>query len=85
MNDFTKKELQDMINWGEVYTEFGNSRTNYAHRPLIDKIKSMIDNYCEDEKVVNCEHAWVSVHTNPYLFGNKTYWKCMICGKNKDE
>lgn len=47
MNDFTKDELQDMINWGEVYTEFGNSWTDKMHRPIINKLQSLIDNYCD--------------------------------------
>ena len=25
MNDFTKEELEDLVIWGEVYTEFGCS------------------------------------------------------------
>jgi len=49
MNDFTKEELEDFINWGEVYTEFGCSWAAAVHRPLIDKVQSMIDNYKEDE------------------------------------
>jgi hypothetical protein len=47
MNDFTKEELQDMINWGEVYTEFGNGWTDKMHRPIINKLQSLINNYCE--------------------------------------
>ncbi len=54
MNDFTKEELKDIINWGDVYTEFGNSWTNKVHRPLIEKIQSMIDKYCEHEWRNNC-------------------------------
>lgn len=50
MNDFTKEELESMANWGEVYTEFGQDWTDKLHRPLIDKIQSMIDNYCEHEE-----------------------------------
>jgi hypothetical protein len=45
MNEFTKEELQAMENWGEVYTEFGNSWVDKIHRPLISKIQSLIDNY----------------------------------------
>lgn len=58
MNDFTKEELEDFITWGEVYTEFGNSWTNHIHRPLIDKIQTMIDNYCEaDADGMSAENA----------------------------
>lgn len=49
MNDFTKEELESIANWGDVYTEFGNSWVDKSERPLINKIQSMIDNYCEHE------------------------------------
>jgi hypothetical protein len=45
MNDFTKEELEDIINWAEAYTEFGASWTFDCHKPLIDKIQFMIDHY----------------------------------------
>lgn len=51
MNDFTKEDLESIANWGEVYTEFGNSWADKTERPLINKIKSMVDNYCEHEKM----------------------------------
>lgn len=34
MNDFTKKELEDMLKWANVYTEFGTSWTYKLHKPL---------------------------------------------------
>jgi len=49
MNDFTKEELESISNWGEVYTEFGSSWSDKSERPLINKIQSMIHNYCEHE------------------------------------
>jgi hypothetical protein len=49
LNDFTKEELEDIANWGEVYTEFGHSSTDKIYRTLINKIQSMIDSYCEHE------------------------------------
>ena len=49
MNEFTKEELEDLLIWGEVYTDFGNSWTDKIQRPLLDKIQSMIDNYCEHD------------------------------------
>lgn len=57
MNDFTKEELEDLHCWGEVYTEFGQSWTYPLLKPLMDKIQSMIDNYCEhpeSKRMVNC-------------------------------
>jgi hypothetical protein len=47
MNDFTKEELESILNWGEVYTEFGHSWTYKIHKPLMEKIQSMINNYCD--------------------------------------
>lgn len=49
MNDFTKEELEKIINsfdWIE-----GETSWDWEH-PLRNKIQSMIDNYCEHEKVV---------------------------------
>lgn len=53
MNEFTKEELEELTTWGEVYTDFGRSWVEASSRPLIDKIQSMIDNYCEQEKEIN--------------------------------
>lgn len=47
MNDFTKEELESMLNWGDVYSEFGQSWTYKIMKPLMDKLQSKIDNYCE--------------------------------------
>lgn len=49
MNDFTKEDLEDMRTWGECFTEFGNSGVDKFQRHILDKIQSMIDNYCEHE------------------------------------
>jgi len=49
VNDFTQNELEQLISWGNVYTDFGRSWTNKLNRPLIEKIQSMIENYCEHE------------------------------------
>ena len=70
MNDFTKEELESIANWGEVYTEFGNSWVDKSERQLINKIQNMIDNYCE--------HAWMS---NPHQNDSMLY--CMKCGMSK--
>ena len=58
MNDFTKNELATiksaLIVWIRAYSLAGG----LISPPLLDKVKSMIDNYCEHEhtKVVpaNC-------------------------------
>ncbi len=52
MNDFTKEELESIANWGNVYTEFGCSWSDKIERPLINKVQSMIDNYCKHEFIV---------------------------------
>ena len=49
MNEFTKEELESILNWGDVYCEFGASWMYKAHKPLMDKLQSMIDNYCDHE------------------------------------
>jgi hypothetical protein len=52
MNDFTKEELEQLLAWGNVYTEFGYSWATELQTPLIYKIQSIIDNYCEQD----CNH-----------------------------
>jgi hypothetical protein len=57
MNDFTKEELESMVSMvsrGEVYTEFGSSWTTKANKPIIEKLQSMIDNYCEHLHKIEC-------------------------------
>ena len=70
MNDFTKEELETIANWGEVYTEFGNSWVDKTDRPLINKILSMIDNYCEHKK---------------YIENRMAALVCAKCGKPYDD
>lgn len=65
MNEFTKDELETMANWGDCYTDFGCGWTDKIHRPLINKLQSLIDNYCEHEKT-ECAGGWT--------------YKCIICG-----
>jgi hypothetical protein len=51
MNDFTKEELYDLQSWGDAYTSYDADSDIYKmHEPLLTKIQSMIDNYCENEK-----------------------------------
>lgn len=47
MNEFTKEELRDILNWASVYIQ-GSEMSYRVHKPLIEKIKSMIDSYKED-------------------------------------
>jgi hypothetical protein len=49
MNDFTKEELYDLQSWGDAYTSYDLESDIYKiHEPLLTKIQSMIDNYCDD-------------------------------------
>lgn len=56
MNDFTLEELK------QIYSHMENEP-----RELMDKIKSMIDNYCE--------HEWQEI------FNERTYSRCNKCGE----
>ena len=47
MNYFTKEDLDSILSWANVYTEFGTSWTYKLHKSLIDRILFMIDNYCD--------------------------------------
>jgi flagellar motor component MotA len=47
MNDFTKEELESILYYALVYTEFGTCWTYKLHEPLMNKIQSMIDDYTE--------------------------------------
>lgn len=66
MNDFTKEELEDILSWGDVYNEFGQSFAYELNKPLLDKIQSMIDNYCE--------HEW------KHRYDVSEYDECLKCG-----
>ncbi len=70
MNDFTKEELETILNWGEVYTEFGRSWTDKIHRPFMNKIQSMLDDYCE--------------HECPEIRHVNAIEACPICGKHHE-
>jgi hypothetical protein len=56
MNDFTKEELETISSWGNVYTEFGEHFTFKLHKPLIDKITSLIDNYCMHDEGIGIDY-----------------------------
>jgi len=47
INGFTKEELKDILSWGEAYTEFGQSWVTKLQEPLLNKIQSMIEIYCD--------------------------------------
>ena len=49
INSFTKEELKTILSWAGVYCEFGACWTYKLHKPLIDKIQSMIDSYHEQQ------------------------------------
>jgi hypothetical protein len=49
MSDFKREELQSMLQWANVYCNFGHCWSYKLHKPLIDKIQLMIDNSCEPE------------------------------------
>lgn len=72
MNDFTKDELENIMSWAEVYTEFGCSWTYPAHKPLIEKIQSMLDNHTDSK----CNHK--EIVEGAYPRGNPPK-RCDIC------
>lgn len=82
MNQFTKKELE------EIYYRLENSP-----QALEDKLKSMIDNYCECE--CECEHINHPQEIIKQKICCGTLWsytyaawsvaKCSLCGKNFDD
>jgi len=67
MNDFTKKELEKLLSWGDVYGEFGHSWTYSSIKPLMDKLQSMIDNYCDHD----------------FKTSNECHFKCSLCGERE--
>lgn len=48
MNDFTKKELQTILEWSQLSIEYGTAGST-EEQQLDKKIQSLIDNYCEHE------------------------------------
>lgn len=49
MNEFTKEELEDLLEWGYIYCIDMPTISKMHHSNLLGKIESMIDNYCEHE------------------------------------
>lgn len=51
MNDFTKEELQDLECWLRVTRKQDITLPSDKNKEyILDKLQSMIDNYCEHEK-----------------------------------
>ena len=66
MNDFTQEELEDIFTCVHSF-KLASIRGGFNYYDnLNDKIKSMIDNYCE--------HEW---NTNPYNY----VLHCQKCGR----
>jgi hypothetical protein len=72
MNDFTKEELEEIIEWMyEAEAEHSvHAEKVLEHNPLYRKIQSMIDNYCDHKK---------------YVENLVTGFVCEKCGKPEDE
>jgi hypothetical protein len=67
MNDFTKEELQ------LIYDDLNDNYSELKNIPLINKVKQMIDNYCEHEPseprlvlVKNCINCARHLETRPW-------------------
>ena len=49
MNDFTKEELEIFLEWLHYARDSACWNKYHEHPELINKIQSMIDNYCNHE------------------------------------
>jgi hypothetical protein len=85
MNDFTKEELEDILNWADVYTEAGACWTYRLHEQLIKKIQSMIENYCEPKQIdgfegyvdfTGCNHQWETLEQPAIATPTEICTKC---------
>jgi len=65
MNDFTKEELEDLLEWGNAYCIGMATIAKMYHCNLIGKIELMIDNYCE--------HEWDDTKNT------RKYFRCSKC------
>lgn len=52
MNNFTKEDLEDLLEWGNTYCIDMPTIAKMHHINLLGKIKLMIENYCEHEESV---------------------------------
>lgn len=61
MNDFTKEELQEICQSikATAFQKFIHGMTDEQNKKLIEKIQSMIDNYCEHKSILGCERCRV--------------------------
>lgn len=55
MNDFTKEELEDLLEWGNTYCIDRPMIAKMHHSNLLGKIQAMIDNYCEYEQMTTSD------------------------------
>lgn len=55
MNDFTKDELRNILIWANYYC-MDSLESQEVCRSFINKIKSMIDNYCE-HTIINIDES----------------------------
>ncbi len=49
-NDFTKEELWEIYSWGAIHGPY-KYMSELGKIPLLDKVKRMIDHYCEHDCV----------------------------------
>ena len=65
MNDFTKEELNDILACCELYYELAQRLPDKEEESVMRKVKSKIDNYCEQheadefENLDYCKHCGV--------------------------
>ena len=60
MNDFTKEELQRII---EGVTWWLDGDEHLPSLALIDKIQYLIDNYCKHDRKNHADVNWASIHS----------------------
>jgi|JI10StandDraft_1071094.scaffolds.fasta_scaffold55099_11 hypothetical protein len=66
MNDFTKEELEKIFYCVDITSHIQDDN----EQPLLDKLQSMIDNYCT-------QHTWIGAHDG-IMF-------CYHCKVNKND
>jgi hypothetical protein len=55
MNDFTQEELQKILNFIESHKQDSYDDMRFSN--IINKIHSLIDNYCEHRKSLQCSEC----------------------------
>jgi hypothetical protein len=74
MNDFTKEELQQFLNWRNsiLYTKKPTKELIAINTSLGCKIQSIIDTYCDHEydfdstESIKCKHCDKIINHEPY-------------------